>query len=108
MGIPSKVSAQADKLRVTSFWDIERLAKEEFLEGSTYADVEKTAVCGCSNDPRYIDDARLTQRSGSLAEVRAWLYNRMCLSDLYDGSGWTRDEHTKELVVREYLVRNRQ
>ena len=107
--IPSKVLAQADNLRSMSFWDIELQAQKELLNGETYAAVERTSTCGWSEDARYIDDVRLAapKCSGTIAEVRAWLYNRLCLSELYDGSGWTKDEHTGELVVREYLVRNR-
>ena len=68
-----------------------------------------TAACGRAKGPRYIDDARLARSEcrGTLAEVRGWLFKRLCMRELDDGSGCTKDEHTGELVVRECLVRNR-
>ena len=49
---------------------------------------------------------RLANSSGSLAEVRAWLYHNVGLSELFQGRGYTALEDGTQ-SFKEYIVPNR-
>ena len=106
--IPSKVLGQEERLQLTPFEEVQRMAQKEFLRESSFQEV-KSSARGRSHDPRYITDGHLLGDicKGTLAEVRGWLYNRMNLNELYDGSGWAKHEHTGELAVKEYIMPNK-
>lgn len=106
--VSSKVDACEVGLRTERFVDIQRRASEGFLRASTFFEIDEAAVDGKSSDPRYIDSERLASPtcSGSLEEVRGWLYHVIGLTEVFDGCGWTKDRRGAR-VAREYLVRNR-
>ena len=76
---------------------------------STYREVQQTGVGGRSEDPGYVNDARLMSAEcrGTFAVVRGWLYNRMAMIDSFDGSGWTIDQEKGRRAAKEYLPLNR-
>lgn len=99
------VLRHADALKTRSFDDIEAEAKAGFLRGASYFDINEAAVKGFSPDERYVTAERLLASKGGLPEVRGFLYNRMGLSRLFDGKGYTKNEVTS-IHLKEFLVRN--
>jgi ABC-type transport system involved in cytochrome c biogenesis ATPase subunit len=106
--LAAKVLRHEAALRSTPFHTIQATATAGYLCGATYFDINEAARGGRSDDERYIDSARLANASctGSLEEVRGWLYNVVGCSQLFDGCGYTRHADGS-FGVKEYLVRNR-
>jgi len=62
---------------------------------------------GQSDDPRYINSARLeASAEGTLEEVRGWLFFTLGLSELFDGCGYTKEPDGRRGYA-EYLMKNR-
>lgn len=98
--ISMKVFQHGTALKETSFDEIETRARLSYLRGDSYYHVDT-----CRNDTRYMTDERFSECEGTLEECRGFLYHRLCLTGLFDGSGFTKDESGK-LHVREYLQLN--
>ena len=106
--VSDKVRAHERALRTWRFEAIQRRAMSGFLRGCTYFEINEASVAGASEDPRFISTARLAARSceGTLEEVRGWLYFVLGLSELFDGSGYTRAPDGTRMV-QEYMMPNR-
>ncbi len=103
--ISSKIQRHTDALKKMSFDEIEARARLSYLAGASYFDVDEVAVNGYSTDPRFMSEERFSECEGTLEESRGFLYDRLGLSRLFDGSGFTKDMHG-QLFVREYLQPN--
>lgn len=103
--ISQKVRQHIETLKQMTYDEIEARARLSYLNGASYFDVNELAIDGYSNDSRFMSDERFTECEGTLEEVRGFLYNRLGLSRLYDGNGFTKDENGR-LNVREYLQLN--
>jgi hypothetical protein len=103
--ISTKICQHADALKSMSFDEIEDRARLSFLEGASYFDVNELPVNGIFNDSRFMTEERFSECQGTLEESRGFLYNRIGLTGLFDGSGFTKDS-TGQLHVREYLQLN--
>ncbi|CAF0725614.1 unnamed protein product [Didymodactylos carnosus] len=103
--ISKKLQRHADALKQMSFDDIETRARLSYLAGISYTDVRALAVDRVSTDPRYMSEERYAECEGTLEQSRGFLYHRLGLLRLYDGSGFTKDMHGR-LIVREYLQPN--
>jgi hypothetical protein len=103
--ISSKIWQHADALKRLSFDEIEDRARLSYLEGASYFDVNELAINGCSTDPRFMSEERFLECEGTLEESRGFLYNRLGLSRLFDGSGFSMHSNG-ELCAQEYLQPN--
>ena len=103
--ISSKIQRQVEGLKTLTFDEIEARARLSYLAGASYFDVHEMAINGHSNDPRFMSEERFMQCEGTLEESRGFLYTRLGLSRLFDGSGFTKDMAGR-LFVREYLRPN--
>ena len=103
--ISTKVCEHADALRTVTYDEIEARARVSYLGDASYFDIDEMGVDGHSNDPRFMSEERFVQCEGTLEESRGFLYNRLGLSRLFDGSGFTKDMAGR-LFVREYLQPN--
>lgn len=103
--ISSKIRRQAQALKQTNYDEIEARARISYLGGCSYFDINEMGTDGYSTDPRFMSEERFSQCQGTLEECRGFLYNRMGLSRLFDGSGYTKDSNN-HLIVREYLQPN--
>jgi hypothetical protein len=103
--ISTKICQHADAFKSMSFDEIEARARLSYLQGVSYFDVSELLVNGFANDPRFMTEERFMACEGTLEESRGFLYNRIALTGLYDGSGFTKDS-TGQLHVREYLQLN--
>ena len=62
---------------------------------------------GESHDGRYVSLQRLQKRSGTLVEVRQFLYDEIGLGRLFTGLGYTvKDNGGERVGWTEYLARN--
>jgi hypothetical protein len=103
--VSNKIRRHIDTLKQMSFDEIEARARLSYLAGASYFDVNELAVDGNSTDPRFMSEERFLECEGTLEESRGFLYNRLGLSRLFDGSGFTKELNGR-LVVREYLQPN--
>ena len=103
--ISAKIRWHSQALKSTSYDDIEERARLSYLNGLTYFDVNEASVHGYSSDPRFMSEERFAECEGTLEESRGFLYHRLGLSKLFDGSGFTKDANGR-LGVREYLQPN--
>jgi hypothetical protein len=103
--ISIKICQHADALKSMSFDEIEARARLSYLQGASYFDVNELPVNGFATDPRFMTEERFLECEGTLEESRGFLYNRLGLTGLFDGSGFTKDS-TGQLHVREYLQLN--
>lgn len=103
--ISSKIRRYAQELKQTSYDEIEARARISYLGGCSYFEVNEMGIDGNSTDPRFMSEERFSECEGTLEECRGFLYNRMGLSRLFDGSGFTKDANGR-LIVREYLQPN--
>ncbi|CAF1004646.1 unnamed protein product [Rotaria magnacalcarata] len=103
--ISIKIHRHADSLKQMSFDEIEARARLSFLRGASYFDINESAVGGYSADDRFMTEERFLQCDGTLEESRGFLYNKLGLSKLFDGSGLTKDS-SGQLCVPEYLQLN--
>lgn len=103
--ISVKIRQQEDMLKQMSFDEIEAHARLSYLRGASYFDVNESAIGGHSTDPRFMSEERFLKCEGTLEESRGFLYNRLGMSRLFDGSGFTKDSDGR-LFVREYLQSN--
>ncbi len=103
--ISTKICQHADAFKSMTFDEIEARARLSYLQGASYSDVNALPVYGIFNDPRCMTEERFMACEGTLEESRGFLYNRIGLTGLYDGSGFTKDS-TGQLHVREYLQLN--
>jgi hypothetical protein len=103
--ISSKIRRHVDALKKMSFDEIEARARLSYLAGASYFDVHQLAAVGNSTDPRFMSEERFSECEGTLEESRGFLYHRLGLSNLFDGSGFTKDSNGV-LFVREYLQPN--
>ena len=104
--ISMKVSRHADELKQMSFDEIEARARLSYLQGASYFEVNELPVDGHINDPRLMIEERFSECEGTLEECRGFLYTALCLTNLFDGSGFTKDSNG-QLHVREYLQLNK-
>ncbi len=91
-----KIKARLQELKDTPFEKIQAQASAPF------ATVDQAGRA----HPDFIDEKALEKRPGSLWEVRAFLYYRLRLMDLYAGDGWTRTPDGSK-GMQEYVVLNR-
>lgn len=103
--ISKKIRNNSQLLRDTNFDEIEKRARSSYLNGATYFEINEASINGYSTDPRFMSEERFSECEGTLEESRGFLYNRLGLSKLFDGSGFTKDAYGR-LVVREYLQPN--
>lgn len=103
--ISSKIRRHAQALKQMSHDEIEARARISYLGGCSYFDINEMGIDGHSTDPRFMSEERFSECEGTLEECRGFLYNRMGLSRLFDGSGYTKDSNDR-LIVREYLQPN--
>ena len=103
--ISSKILQHADAFKSMSFDQIEARARLSFLQGASYGEVSELPINGYLNDPRYMTEERFLTCEGTLEESRGFLFNSLCLTELYDGSGFTKDSNG-QLHMREYLQLN--
>jgi hypothetical protein len=103
--ISTKIYQHADTLKRMSFDEIEARARLSYLQGASYFDIDELSINGYSTDPRFMSEERFEECEGTLEESRGFLYNRLGLSCLFDGSGFTKDSKGK-LCAREYLQPN--
>jgi hypothetical protein len=93
--IAAKVTAALPRLKRTSFREIEQLAPSPFAAidrvGREHAD--------------YIDERRLRSSDGALWRIRAFLYYRIRLLELFAGDGVTRTGDGKR-GLKEYIAPN--
>lgn len=87
-------------LKTRSFREIEAQAGFKFLEVEQPKDKTKKK----QDDPRFMTYERLQQSSGTLADVRAFLYFSVHIRELYRGDGYTDVSGSRGM--REYLARN--
>jgi hypothetical protein len=100
-----KIFQYRDAFKQMSFDEIETGTRLSYLQGASYFDVDNLSINGCSTDPRFMSEERLLESEETLEECRGFLYNQLCVSDLFDGSDFTKDP-TGQLHVREYLQLN--
>jgi hypothetical protein len=103
--ISMKIWRHVDALKSMSFDEIETRARLSYLQGSSYFDMDELAINGYSTDPRFMSEERFLECEGTLEECRGFLYNRLGLTRLFDGSGFTKDS-SGQLYAREYLQPN--
>jgi hypothetical protein len=103
--ISIKIWRHADALKSMNFDEIEARARLSFLQGASYFDISELAINGYPIDPRFMSEERFLECEGTLEECRGFLYNRLDLAPLFDGSGYTKDS-SGQLHVREYLQPN--
>ena len=105
--ISVKICRHAYALKRMSFDEIEARARFSYLQGASYFDISELSVNGytSTSDPRYMSEERFLECEGTLEECRGFLYNRLDLNRLFDGSGFTKDS-SGQLHVREYLQPN--
>lgn len=103
--ISTKILQHADALKQMSFKEIEARAKLSYLRDVSYFAVNELPADGVLDDPRFMTEKRLSECEGTLEECRGFLYNRINLTELFDGSGFTKDA-SGQLHVREYLQLN--
>ncbi|CAF3560563.1 unnamed protein product [Rotaria socialis] len=103
--ISIKIRRHSDALKRMSFDDIEARARLSYLRGASYFDVHGFAVGGHATDPRFMSEERFLECEGTLEETRGFLYHRVGVSRLFDGSGFTKDSNGR-LCVSEYLQLN--
>lgn len=103
--ISGKIRKHIQALKTKSYDEIEEQARLSYLAGASYFDVNELSVHGYSTDPRFMSEERFSECEGTLEESRGFLYNRLGLSRLFDGSGFTKDANER-LLVREYLQPN--
>ncbi|CAF3114030.1 unnamed protein product [Rotaria sp. Silwood2] len=103
--ISMKVRRHENALKEMDFNVIEAHARLSYLRGASYFDINELAVDGNSSDPRFMSEERFLECEGTLEESRGFLYHRLGLSKLFDGSGFTKDSSGR-LCVREYLQLN--
>lgn len=103
--ISLKILRHADALKQMNFDEIEARARSSYLNGASYFDINEAAINGFSDDPRFMSEERFLQCEGTLEESRGFLYNRLGLSKLFDGSGFTKHSNG-QLCVQEYLQLN--
>ena len=103
--VSSKIRRHVDALKQMSFDEIETRARLSYLAGASYSDVTQLVIDGNTSDPRFMSEERFSECEGTLEESRGFLYNRLGLSRLFDGSGFTKDPYG-QLIVREYLQPN--
>ncbi|CAF3800376.1 unnamed protein product [Rotaria sp. Silwood1] len=103
--ISAKIRRHEKALKQMSFDEIEARARLSYLHGATYFDINELAVNGNSADPRFMSEERFLECEGTLEESRGFLYNRLGLAKLFDGSGFTKNS-SGQLGVREYLQPN--
>jgi hypothetical protein len=94
--IAAKVTAALPRLKRTSFARIEKQAPSRFaIVDSVGRDHED-----------YVDEGRLKTLDGALWQVRAFLYYRIRLTELYAGDGITRTVDRKK-HLKEYIAPNK-
>lgn len=94
--IAAKIKAALPRLKRTSFSEIEQQAPSRFA-----------AVDRVGHDRAdYIDEQRLQTSDGALWQVRAFLYYRIRLTELYAGDGTTRTADGKK-GLKEYIAPNK-
>ena len=103
--ISTKIWWHADALKRMSFDEIDARARLSYLQGASYFDVSELSVNGYPSDPRFMSEERFLECEGTLEECRGFLYNRLDITRLFDGSGYTKDS-SGQLHVREYLQPN--
>ncbi|MDD4931773.1 MAG: isochorismatase family protein [Candidatus Colwellbacteria bacterium] len=91
-----KIERQRHALKNTSFDEIQRRAGFKFL------DIEKSG----KNDPLFMTYERFKQSSGTLIDVRLFLYFSVHLRELYSGDGWTY-MGSGQRGVKEYIILNK-
>jgi hypothetical protein len=94
--IAKKLGAALPRLKRTSFAKIEQQAPSRF------ADVDRIG----SEHADYVDEQRLKTSDGALWRVRAFLYYRIRVMELYAGDGVTRTVDGKK-GVKEYIAPNK-
>lgn len=90
-----KIARALPELKRRSFRELEAQAPTKFAA---------VDAIGASH-PEYIDEKKLAAREGKPWEVRAFLYYRARLMELYAGDGYTRTPDGKK-GLREYVVLN--
>jgi hypothetical protein len=103
--ISMKIRRHIDTLKRMSFDEIDARARLSYLHGASYFDINELAVNGYSADPRFMSEEKFLECEGTLEECHGFLYNRLGLTRLFDGSGFTKDLNG-QLHVREYLHPN--
>ena len=103
--ISSKILQYENALKTMSFDEIEDRARLSYLQGASYFDFDELSINGYSTDPRFMSEERFVACEGTLEESRGFLYNRLGLSRLFDGSGFSKHSGG-QLCVREYLQPN--
>jgi hypothetical protein len=94
--IAAKVTAALPRLKRTTFSAIEKQAPTRF------AVVDRA---GRDHDD-YVDEVRLQTSDGALWQVRAFLYYRIRVTELYAGDGVTRTA-ARQKGLKEYVALNR-
>eukprot|EP00300_Choanocystis_sp_HF-7_P025906 c28230_g1_i1.p1 GENE.c28230_g1_i1~~c28230_g1_i1.p1 ORF type:complete len:196 (-),score=28.57 c28230_g1_i1:16-603(-) len=100
--IKPKLEAHRAAIQEKSFDEIQQLARSEWGESFLFYDAVE--VRGMS-DPRCFDEHRLEQASGTLWEVRSFLYHMFGVSDLFAGTGRTTHPDCRD-SCNEYLTEN--
>jgi hypothetical protein len=103
--IAVKIWRHAEALKRMTFDEIEGRARLSYLHGGSYFDIDELAVSGYSDDSRFMSEERFLVCEGTLEESRGFLYNRLGLSRLFDGSGFTKHS-SGQLFAQEYLQPN--
>jgi hypothetical protein len=98
--ISMKICRHRDALKRMSFDEIEDRARSSYLHGAFYSEINQL-----TDDPRFMSEERFLECEGTLEESRGFLYSRLGLSRLFDGSGFTKDVNG-QLYAREYLQLN--
>ena len=93
--IASKLQRNAKELASVSFDEIERRA------GFDFSEVDKAGPA----DPRYMTHERFAARSGTLVDVRAFLYFTVHLRELFTGDGYTKTTDGRRGMM-EYIAPN--
>ncbi len=104
--ISMKICQYRDAFKQMSFDEIETRARLSYLQGASYFDVDNLSINGCSTDPRFMSEERLLESEGTLEECRGFLYNQLCVSDLFD-ERIRRDNYMSENIYNlMYLSKN--
>ena len=93
--VSEKVRAHLAELRSVPFSEIQQLAGFDFTQVKDNRD----------SDDRYIDLTRLEAKSGTLVEVRAFLWNEFNITEFFSGDGFSRTP-SGECGVPEFIAPN--
>lgn len=97
--LAEKIQAQAQSLQSIPFTIIQTQAPHPF------AGVEKQIEKQGPQHPDYIDETRLTQLPATLWQVRAFLFYKVHLTELFAGDGFTHKEDGTKGIA-EYAILN--